>query len=376
MPQTLQALRTDKRQLLRSRIDRSSLPLPAAGEILCRIDLLSLSSNNITYAVLGDAMQYWQFFPTGDPDVGQMPAWGYAEVIASEVPGIAVGERLFGYWPLATHAVLLPEAVSALRFVDGSAHRQPLVGVYNRYTRVAADPDYDPAHEGLQALLLPLFLTAWLLADQLRDQRFYGARRVLFSSASSKTAWLTAWCLRADREEARCAGLTSTANLAYTRHLGVYAEVLDYPQLSQLPLEAGGDVYVDFSGDPALRAAVHRQLGAGLRQSLFAGSTQHTEAPALDVANLPGPAPRPFFAPAQVRKRNADWGAAEVARRFSEAQRALYDELAANGRDWIQLETHDGLEAAADVIRQLLEGRTRAPQGFLVRPGAAAGGAP
>lgn len=371
MPQTMQALRTDKRKLAHSRIDRSTLPGPAAGEILCRIDLLSLSSNNITYAAFGDSMQYWQFFPTGDPDFGQMPAWGYAEVVESGAPGIAVGERLFGYWPLATHAVLAPEAITSMRFVDGSTHRQPLVGVYNRYTRVAADPDYDPAHEGMQALLLPLFLTAWMLADQLRDQDFYGASRVLFSSASSKTAWLTAWCLRADAQQARCAGLTSTANLPYTRQLGLYDEVLDYARLPELQAAAGGDVYVDFSGDPALRAAVHRHLDEGLRQSLFAGSAQYTQAPALDANTLPGPKPRAFFAPSQVRKRNADWGAAEVARRFSDAQRTLYDELAVGGRDWIQLETHTGLDAAADLIRRLIEGRAQPQQGFLVRPGAA-----
>lgn len=368
MPQTARLLRTDKSDLKHSRLDEVALAAPGPGDILCRIDLLSLSSNNITYAAFGDSMQYWQFFPTGDPAYGQMPAWGYAEVVASAHPGIPVGERLFGYWPLATHVVLAPEAVTPLRFVDGSAHRQPLVGVYNRYTRVVADPDYDPAHEGLQALLLPLFLTAWMLADQLRDNAFYGAKRVLFSSASSKTAWLTAWCLRADEAVARCAGLTGASNLAYTDGLGLYAEVLDYGRLAALPVEPGGDVYVDFSGDPALRAAVHRHLDGHLCQSLFAGSAQHTEPPAFDAATLPGPAPKAFFAPTQVRKRNNDWGAAEVARRFGMAQRALYDELGSSGRGWIQLETHDGLDAAAGVIRQLIEGKTRPQQGFLVRP--------
>jgi hypothetical protein len=68
---------------------------------------LRLTSNNITYAAFGDAMSYWQFWPgTGDdPDGtawGCIPVWGFGTVVQSLHPGVAVGERLYGYWPMAS----------------------------------------------------------------------------------------------------------------------------------------------------------------------------------------------------------------------------------------------------------------------------------
>lgn len=35
-----------------------------AGEIRVHIDRFALTSNNITYAAFGDAMNYWSFFPS------------------------------------------------------------------------------------------------------------------------------------------------------------------------------------------------------------------------------------------------------------------------------------------------------------------------
>jgi hypothetical protein len=38
-------------------------PSPADGEALLRVESFGLTSNNITYAVFGEAMKYWNFFP-------------------------------------------------------------------------------------------------------------------------------------------------------------------------------------------------------------------------------------------------------------------------------------------------------------------------
>ena len=45
----------------------------ADGEVRLRIDAFALTSNNITYAAFGDAMNYWGFFPTGDAATGCIP---------------------------------------------------------------------------------------------------------------------------------------------------------------------------------------------------------------------------------------------------------------------------------------------------------------
>ena len=38
----------------------------ADGELRLRIERFALTANNITYAAFGEAMRYWDFFPTGD----------------------------------------------------------------------------------------------------------------------------------------------------------------------------------------------------------------------------------------------------------------------------------------------------------------------
>ena len=86
--------------------------------------------------------------------------------------------------------------------------------------RCSADPGYDAAREAEQALLRPLFMTSFLIDDFLADTGFFGARRVMLSSASSKTAYGTAFCLslrRGSPNAVKVIGLTSAGNLAFTR---------------------------------------------------------------------------------------------------------------------------------------------------------------
>lgn len=102
---------TRKDALNESRLEASEEPANAApGEVLLRIDRFALTTNNITYAAFGEAMQYWEFFTTGQPEWGHMPVWGFADVVASAVDGIAAGERFYGYFPIASHIRSNPSA--------------------------------------------------------------------------------------------------------------------------------------------------------------------------------------------------------------------------------------------------------------------------
>src|SRR4051794_12289731 len=102
----LTRLLTDKRALDTLRIDTQEAGPPGEGHVLLAIRRLALTTNNITYAAFGEAMRYWDFFPTGIEGWGQMPAWGFADVVASQVPGVAAGERFYGYFPVATHVAM------------------------------------------------------------------------------------------------------------------------------------------------------------------------------------------------------------------------------------------------------------------------------
>lgn len=335
------------------------------GQVRMRIDAFALTSNNITYAALGDAMNYWQFYPTGDPGTGRVPVWGFAAVVESRCPGVEVGERYYGYWPIADEVVLQATAVHPGGFADGSAHRQSLHAVYNQYLRCSADPGYRADREAQQALLRPLFATSFLIDDFLCDNTFFGAATVILSSASSKTAYGTAFCLaqrRATPDAVTVIGLTSPANAEFTRSLGCYDDVLLYDDVTSLPDVAS--VYVDMSGDTAVRTAVHRRLADRLAYSCLVGAT-HWDALG-GGGDLPGPTPQLFFAPEQARKRAADWGPDGLQQRMASAWTTFTARIADAENPWLTVVTSSGRDAVEQCYRALLDGTVPANEGHIL----------
>ena len=94
-------LSIERRDLHRTRWDESPARALDDGEVRLRIERIALTANNITYAAFGDAMRYWDFFPTGDAATGCLPVWGFAEVAESRHEAVQPGERVYGYFPLA-----------------------------------------------------------------------------------------------------------------------------------------------------------------------------------------------------------------------------------------------------------------------------------
>ncbi|MCW7537274.1 DUF2855 family protein [Aquabacterium sp. A7-Y] len=344
---------------LRTDIETAGL---AEGEALLRIQRVALTTNNITYAAFGDAMQYWGFFPTSDPAFGHMPTWGFAEVVASTVQGVEAGERFYGYFPIASHLRVQPHRVTARGFYDAAEHRQGLTSAYNHYVRCSTDPVYSPGYENYQILLRPLFITSFMLADFLQDNDFFGARQLVVSSASSKTAYGTAFCLTG-QPGIEMIGLTSARNQDFVDNLGCYQGTVRYEGLSALPKDKP-TLYVDFSGDEALRERVHHHFGEALTYDCFAGSAQNTQF--LRDTGLPGPTPIFYFAPVQIKKRNADWGHAEVNRKFNEAQLAFIRRVSEPGRPWLQVQEHRGFDAARTLVADLHAGRIDPVAGHVV----------
>ncbi|WP_445167009.1 DUF2855 family protein [Mycolicibacterium sp. Dal123E01] len=333
----------------------------ADGEVRLGIDTFALTSNNVTYAAFGEAMNYWQFFPTGDASTGCVPVWGFASVVESRCPGVEVGERFYGYWPIGDDIVLQPEGVHPGGFSDGAEHRRTLHAVYNQYVRCSADPGYVSEREAQQALLRPLFATSFLIDDFLADNGFFGATTVIMSSASSKTAYGTAFCL-AQRRAVTVVGLTSPANAEFTRALGCYDEVLVYADIATLP--DAPSVYVDFSGDSAVRTEVHGRLGDRLTYSCAVGGT-HWDALG-GGGNLSGPAPVLFFAPEQARKRIAEWGQAEFQGRMAAAWTAFMEPVTSAEQPWLTVVTSQGRDAIERCYAALLDGTVPASEGHIL----------
>ena len=346
-------LLVDRSDLAHTTVVEVPTPELSDGQVLLRVDRVGVTANNVTYAVVGESMRYWDFFPTNQTPVGQwgrVPLWGFADVVASTVPEVAVGTRLYGYLPTSSHLVVEPDRVDQHGFRDAAAHRQHLPSPYNRLTTTSADPAYDAAREDLQVLYRPLFMTSFMLADFLEDNAFFGGASVVISSASSKTAYGTAFLLEG---KATRVGLTSSANLEFTTALGCYDQVLTYEQATELPRRKS--VYVDVAGNASLRRTVHEGLGDELVHSAVVGAAHHTANPDLGSgsSSLPGPRPTFFFAPDQMRKRSVDWGPsgvedghAEAWRRFVPVVEGWVDVVVANGPQGLQ---DDWLEVLAGV---------------------------
>jgi hypothetical protein len=345
--------------------DTPAAPLPPGG-VRMRVDSFALTSNNVTYALFGEQMNYWSFFPTGDAATGCIPVWGFGDVVESDCAEVAVGERFYGYFPLASEVLLQPVRCNDAGFIDGAPHRRDLPPVYNHYQRCRTDPGYDPAREAEQALLRPLFVTSFLIDDFLAANGCFDAQAVLLSSASSKTAYGTAFCLaqrRGDPGAVRVVGLTSAANLAFTRSLGCYDEVHVYGALDALDASRPS-VYVDFSGSAATRAAVHARFGASLRYSCAVGVTHWSDPPG--GRGLPGPKPVFFFAPAHARQRLAEWGPAGFQQRLSQAWLAFMRPVTDPQRPWLRVERGRGQAAIERVYAELVAGTTDPRAGHLL----------
>ena len=328
------------------------------GQVRLRVDRFALTANNITYAVLGDAFSYWKFFPAAD-GWGRIPVWGFAEVVETRHEAVALAQRFFGFLPMSTHTVVSPQHAGASGFTDGAAHRAELPGIYNRYALCA--PGSSAQSEAEESVFRPLVATAFLLADSLVDQSFFGAKTVWLSSASSKTAIACAHALASTRATTPIVGLTSLKRVEFVRGLGCYDRVAAYEDVGALPND-GPVVYVDLAGAGALRRAIHVGLGERLVASLIVGATHAPSDGRADAMALPGPRPTLFFAPAHIEKRSKDWGPAGLRERMSASSKELLAAMSGS----IRIVERRGPEAIEQTYRSVLDGSSPSDEAYVL----------
>ena len=337
-----------RRELRECRLAESPAPELKPGQALLRVDSFGMTANNVTYAVFGEAMSYWDFFPAED-GWGRVPVWGFAEVERSEVDGVEAGTRLYGYFPPSSYLVVTPVSVDVAGFVDGSPHRAALPSAYHRYLATDADPFYRADTEAVQMLLRPLFFTSFLIDDQLDDEGLTRRGPIVISSASSKTAIAAAFLL-AQRDGVEVVGLTSPGSAEFVEGLGIYDRTVTYETIDSLG--PGPATYVDVSGDGAVRHAVHAHYGDELIYSMAVGAT-HWEGFEGGSGDLPGPQPTFFFAPDRVVKRAEDWGRVGLEAKVADAWRPFCEWISG----WLDVIGGQGFEAVQSAYLDVLEGR-------------------
>ncbi|CAG8924734.1 unnamed protein product [Penicillium salamii] len=105
--------------------------------------LISLTSNNLSYARGGDFLHWWDTYPVpaelsppynDQKSWGIVPAWGYG-VVTESTTEITPGTLLWGFWPTASISVSLKLQPSELKghWTEITDSRQRLMSIYNAY---------------------------------------------------------------------------------------------------------------------------------------------------------------------------------------------------------------------------------------------------
>jgi hypothetical protein len=361
------AINIDRDDVTKAVVVADVAPPLTEGQVRVQIDSYAMTANNVTYAVFGKPMGlfgndqgYWDFFAERDAP-GRLPVWGFATVIESQAEGINESDRFYGYFPMASHAVLMADRITAGGFTDVTPRRSSLPPIYNQYQRVSALPDYRPEHHDYWPVFRPLFLTGWLIADQFEDDGDYGAEQLLIASASSKTAIGLGYAMKQRTRRPQTVGLTSKANASALSKLEIYDSVIAYDDIGVLDPEMPSAL-VDMAGSGAVTHAVHSHFGGGLTYSMIVGKSHWDAAP--EMGQLPGPERQGFFAPARSQKRIADWGPRGFGERLADAWRGFMDVAPAIAA----IDKRAGSDAALAAYHEVLTGKADAKAGIVILP--------
>lgn len=357
-PETKKDFLVEKTNLFKTTFAENPLAPLEEGEILFKINKYAFTSNNITYAVVGEQVKYWDFFPAEAP-WGIVPVWGFAEVVASKNKEIKIGENCYGYFPMSDYLKIKPGNVKPHGFADTSEHRAALAPIYNFYTRNANDPGYQKEKEDFQPIIKPLFATAFLIYHFLKDNDFFDAENIVLTSASSKTALGLAFLLNKNKIEdgKKIIGLTSEKNMEFVKNSDYYDEVISYDDaLNKLPKT--NTVVVDFAGNSKLIHSIYEMLGDNLKHAALIGLTDwkaYNPFKQIPVAKF-------FFAPTHIQNKYKEWGAEKTNLLLGKAMFGFIKDA----EKWIELTYINDEAALSDLYLGMLNGEIDPSKGYIV----------
>ena len=363
-PYTLSLDLEDFRQHKVGSAMRETEPLKE-GEVLFRVDKLALTANSISYGFAGKSglIRYLDIFPA-DEGYANLPCWGYADVVSSKHPSLSVGDRVYGFLPIASHVVMKPGKVSPGGFTDMRTCRSVVPPFYNEYAMTASEPGYAPEFEEAIMLFRPLFGTSFLMQSYSEDHTFHGAKRIIVTSASAKTAMGFGYLMGKNYAGTiETIGLTSLKNRSFVESLNCYSQVLTYDEIDTI-LPGEQTIIFDVAGNQGVVEKLHRRFGESISFSGSVGKT-HWDAGAFGaVTRLPGAKPQFWSAPDQIAVLRERISSGEMMRQMSTA---MADFLHA-AQGWIQISESRGPNEIADKIVAMLDGDVNAQDGIILRP--------
>jgi hypothetical protein len=201
-------------------------------------------------------------------------------------------------------------------------------------------------------------MTGFVIADFLQDNDWFNAQQVVIGSVSSKTGYGLANFIKANGFTGKVVGLTSQHNKSFVDELGCCDQVLTYDEVENL--DNIPTAYVDMSGNGPTRSRLHHHLGDNMKTSQSVGAT-HWDTEQVKES-LPGSQPVFFFTPAQVDKRNAEWGPGVLMQKGYAASAGLAMQLKAQ----LKMEYHQGADACTAIWQDMLDNKITGQQGILV----------
>lgn len=361
---TISEIWIDKNDLSSTKLSRVDVDLNrmADNQVMLEVESFGFSANNITYAVFGDKMGYWGFFPAAE-GWGKVPIWGFAKVTHSRHPDIQVGEKVFGYLPMASHLLITAGKVTQQGFFDVDERRKSISPVYDSYVRCATDPGYHADKEDWQLNYRPLFMTSFVLDDYVGDNLSSDTKTVILTSASSKTAYGAGFLLKHLKQERgasyKVVGMTSAANVEFTEKSACYDQVVSYDSLEQLDLN--GEVWVlDFAGNKELLLNIQKSNPEQPAKLVFIGATDVEAQTDKPEGNLDGEL---FFAPSQVKKRTQEWGPQGFGMKYAQAWQAFSKHI----EDLVETKEYEGAKAIAQLYVEGLNGHFKTDEMIVAR---------
>ncbi|NNC55183.1 MAG: DUF2855 family protein, partial [Pseudomonadales bacterium] len=277
----------------------------------------------------------------------------------SNANGVKPGDRLFGYWPPADTVCLKPVKVNPHSFIDASEHRAELPAGYNLYRFASKAGQSDLRTDQERSLLFPLYLTGFLIWDQLQENNWYGAKQVIVLSASSKTSLGLAYAIAADSNAVPSIGISSTGNIDFVNALGVYDNTSTYDAIESLDSSVPTAI-VDMAGNNAVMGRLHKHFGDNMKFTVNVGLTHwESAAPNPDVITERSEF---FFAPGQMQKRIKDWGREGFESRLTE----FFAASAAQSRSWLTIKEVSGLAGLESVYDAVCNGSADPKEGIIV----------
>ena len=355
---TMTEIWVDRDDYRKTKLVEVDTPVLKGGDVLVSVDKFGLTANNVSYAVSGKAIGYWGYYPAED-NWGKVPVWGMADIVESKCEGVKAGERIWGFFPMASHVVLKPGQIKQQTFADMAEHRQNLPLFYNQYQRTEAEPDYLKTLEDERCLLFPLFATSFVLNDFLEDNGFFDAEQILIGSVSSKTGFgLASFLSQNEKFKGQVVGLTSKGNVDFVDALNCCDHIVVYGDETKID-KRKRSAFVDMSGNGDLVKTLHEHLQDNMVQSIGVGATHWNEKRAR--GDMPGAKPVFFFAPAQMDKRDKEWGEGML---FQKAF-AAGAQLAANIKDIVKVELIAGPQEVDQIWKDMLDNKVSARRGIM-----------